>query len=142
MCLCRRPFDPKTRRLMRIANLDGRLSMLTDAGSVDVESASDGRFGADPQAVYGRWAEFLSWARTADLPAAERYSQARLRSPAPAPAQVLGIGLNYRSHAAESGFAVPAQPSVFTKFPSCITGPVTTVTLPRAASTGRSRSWP
>ena len=115
---------------MRIANLGGRLSVLTDAGSVDVESASGGRFGPDPQAVYGRWAEFLSWARTADLPAAEHYRPAQLRSPAPAPAQVLGIGLNYRSHAAESGFSVPAQPSVFTKFPSCITGPYGDITLP------------
>jgi 2-keto-4-pentenoate hydratase/2-oxohepta-3-ene-1,7-dioic acid hydratase in catechol pathway len=115
---------------MRIANLGGRLSVLTDAGSVDVESASGGRFGPDPQAVYGRWAEFLSWARAADLPAAEHYRPAQLRSPAPAPAQVLGIGLNYRSHAAESGFSVPAQPSVFTKFPSCITGPYGDITLP------------
>ncbi len=41
---------------MRIANLDGRLSVLAEAGSVDVEGASGGRFGADPQAVYGRWA--------------------------------------------------------------------------------------
>ncbi len=62
--------------------------------------------------------------------AAERYSPAQLRSPAPAPAQVLGIGLNYRGHAAESGFTVPAQPSVFTKFPSCITGPYGDITLP------------
>ena len=115
---------------MRIANLDGRLSVLTEAGSVDVEAASGGQFGADPQAIYGRWAEFRSWAEGADLTAAERYRPAQLRSPAPAPAQVLGIGLNYRSHAAESGFTVPAQPSVFTKFPSCITGPYGDITLP------------
>jgi len=99
---------------MRIANLDGRLSVLTHAGSVDVESASGGRFGPDPQAVYGRWAEFRAWASTADLSTAASFSPARLASPAPAPAQVLGIGLNYRIHAEETGFSVPAQPSVFT----------------------------
>ena len=120
---------------MRIANLDDRLSVLTDAGAVDVERASGGRFGADPQAIYRNWAEFLSWARTADLSVAESYHPAQLRSPAPAPAQVLGIGLNYRSHAAESGFTVPARPSVFTKFPSCITGPCGDITLPAGGHT-------
>ena len=115
---------------MRIANLDGRLSLLTDAGCVDVESASGGHFAADPQSIYGRWAEFRSWARGADLSAAAAYTPQQLRSPVPAPAQVLGIGLNYRDHAAESGFAVPARPSVFTKFPSYITGPCGDIILP------------
>ena len=40
---------------MRIGNLSGRLTIFTDEGAVDVERASGGRFGADPQAVYERW---------------------------------------------------------------------------------------
>jgi 2,4-diketo-3-deoxy-L-fuconate hydrolase len=115
---------------MRIANVDGRLCLLTDAGCVDVESASGGQFGADPQAIYGQWAEFGSWASGADLSTAAAYTAQQLRSPVPAPAQVLGIGLNYRDHVAESGFTVPARPSVFTKFPSCITGPYGDISLP------------
>jgi 2-keto-4-pentenoate hydratase/2-oxohepta-3-ene-1,7-dioic acid hydratase in catechol pathway len=44
---------------------------------------------------------------------------------------VFGIGLNYRDHAAESGLPVPAgEPPVFTKFPSCITGPHGDIELP------------
>lgn len=35
---------------MRIANLDGRLVIVTDAGVVDVEEASSQRFQADPKA--------------------------------------------------------------------------------------------
>jgi 2-keto-4-pentenoate hydratase/2-oxohepta-3-ene-1,7-dioic acid hydratase in catechol pathway len=36
---------------------------------------------------------------------------------------VFAIGLNYRDHAAESGFALPDSPTVFTKFVSSFTGP-------------------
>ena len=36
---------------MRIGNLDGRLVILTDAGALDVERASGGRFASDPQAA-------------------------------------------------------------------------------------------
>jgi 2-keto-4-pentenoate hydratase/2-oxohepta-3-ene-1,7-dioic acid hydratase in catechol pathway len=120
---------------VRIGNLDGRLVILTDAGAVDVERASDGRFGSDPQAVYGRWAEFAAWAGSADEATAQPCDLTRLGAPAPRPRQSFGIGLNYRDHADESGFGVPEYPSVFTKFPSCITGPFTDVALPPGGHT-------
>jgi 2-keto-4-pentenoate hydratase/2-oxohepta-3-ene-1,7-dioic acid hydratase in catechol pathway len=116
---------------MRIANLDGRLALLGDHGAVDVERASNGRFTADPQAVYERWQEFVAWAATADLSGAQPFDKTLLGSPAPTPRQVLAIGLNYRDHANESGFATPdGRPPVFTKFPSCITGPYGDIVLP------------
>src|ERR1700733_4202253 len=123
---------------MRIANLAGRLVLVTHDGTaaLDVERASQGRFAADPQAVYERWAEFTAWAAGADLAAAAAFTAADLGAPAPAPRQVLAIGLNYAEHAAESGFAVPEEPTVmFTKWQSCITGPVTEVELPDGGST-------
>jgi len=46
------------------------------------------------------------------------------------PRQVFAVALNYRPHAAEAGFVPPVEPLVFTKFPSCVTGPVATVRLP------------
>lgn len=123
---------------MRIANLAGRLVLLTSPGptgspdlAADVEKASGGEFGADPQAVYDRWDDFVAWASGADLPAGDAFDPADLGSPAPTPRQVLAIGLNYRAHAAESGFAAPdGEPPVFTKFSSCIVGPYAEVTLP------------
>ena len=49
---------------------------------------------------------------------------------------MLAIGLNYAEHAAESGFDVPDEPTVmFTKWPSCLTGPVTDVELPDGGRT-------
>ncbi len=121
---------------VRIANLAGRLCIVRDGAAIDVEKASDGEFGAAPQAVYDRWDEFMSWARPASLPAGDRFDERELRAPTPAPRQVLAIGLNYSAHAAESGYAVPAgEPPVFTKFSSCITGPYGDVVLPPDGNT-------
>jgi 2-keto-4-pentenoate hydratase/2-oxohepta-3-ene-1,7-dioic acid hydratase in catechol pathway len=43
---------------------------------------------------------------------------------------VFGIGLNYRSHAEETGAELPAIPATFTKFPTALTGPFAEVALP------------
>jgi 2-keto-4-pentenoate hydratase/2-oxohepta-3-ene-1,7-dioic acid hydratase in catechol pathway len=104
--------------------------LLAGDGAVDVERASGGVFTADPQAVYERWEEFAAWAREADVSAAEPYEVGDLGSPVPVPRQVFAIGLNYRDHAAESGFAVPEHPVVFTKFVSSIIGPTGDIALP------------
>lgn len=42
----------------------------------------------------------------------------------------IAVGLNYADHAAESGMAVPAEPVLFNKAPSCIVGPDDTVLIP------------
>ncbi|MDL4821789.1 fumarylacetoacetate hydrolase family protein [Actinomadura opuntiae] len=120
---------------MRIANLSGRLVIVTGGPGAetayDVEKNSNGRFGSRPQAVYDEWEAFTSWAATADLAGGTAVDPVELGSPAPEPRQVLAIGLNYRDHAAESGFDAPSgEPPVFTKFPSCITGPRATIALP------------
>jgi 2-keto-4-pentenoate hydratase/2-oxohepta-3-ene-1,7-dioic acid hydratase in catechol pathway len=45
----------------------------------------------------------------------------------------IAIGLNYADHAAETGAAIPAEPIVFNKAPSCIVGPNDSVILPRGS---------
>ncbi|WP_411144540.1 fumarylacetoacetate hydrolase family protein [Streptomyces sp. x-80] len=121
---------------MRIANFSGRLVLIADQRAIDIEQASGGLFSSDPQAVYERWAEFRAWAGQAELPAGTAFAPSALGSPAPAPRQILAIGLNYRDHASESGFAAPkGLPPVFTKYVSSITGPVTEVTLPPGGHT-------
>jgi 2-keto-4-pentenoate hydratase/2-oxohepta-3-ene-1,7-dioic acid hydratase in catechol pathway len=52
-----------------------------------------------------------------------------LGCPVPRPRQVFAIGLNYRSHAEESGMAVPEVPATFTKFPASLAGPFDEVEL-------------
>jgi 2,4-diketo-3-deoxy-L-fuconate hydrolase len=120
---------------VRVGNLSGRLALFTEAGAVDVEKASGGRFGPDPQHVYEVWDEFVAWAGQADLTEAAPFDPAELGAPTPAPAQVFAIGLNYVAHAAESNFAVPDQfPPVFTKYRTALSGPQTTVVIPEGGN--------
>ena len=46
------------------------------------------------------------------------------------PQKFIAIGLNYSDHAAESNLPVPAEPVVFTKQVSCLSGPNDDVTIP------------
>jgi 2,4-diketo-3-deoxy-L-fuconate hydrolase len=45
----------------------------------------------------------------------------------------IAIGLNYSDHAAESGMPVPAEPVLFMKATSCISGPYDDIVLPRGS---------
>ena len=101
---------------MRIGRVAGRLAIIDSEGPIDVARASDGLFDADPDAVFPRWEEFLDWAHgsASAYSADEPLAWTELQAPVLAPAQVFGIGLNYREHAAESGVEAPTVPPVFT----------------------------
>ena len=129
---------------MRLANASGRLTVVPPAigsvvegGSVegfDVETASGGRFGWDPQAVYAVWGAFTAWLRDAELDEGRvSLGSDDLGPVVPHPAQVFAIGLNYADHAAESNLAVSSVPPTFTKFPTCLAGPSATVRLPEGS---------
>jgi 2-keto-4-pentenoate hydratase/2-oxohepta-3-ene-1,7-dioic acid hydratase in catechol pathway len=45
----------------------------------------------------------------------------------------IAIGLNYADHAAETGAAIPKEPIVFNKAPSCIVGPNDNVVVPKGS---------
>ena len=107
---------------MKIANHGGRAALVIDGCIEDVHAASGGRFGPDPMSVYADWPAFVDFATGITVGSAP-LMEADLRLPVPAPRQVFAIGLNYRSHAEESGMAVPSVPATFTKFPSSLSGP-------------------
>jgi 2-keto-4-pentenoate hydratase/2-oxohepta-3-ene-1,7-dioic acid hydratase in catechol pathway len=48
----------------------------------------------------------------------------------PRPSKVVGVGLNYRAHAAEMGKAIPDEPLLFLKPPSALIGPGEAIALP------------
>jgi len=109
---------------MRVANLAGRLVLIEGELALDVETASGGRLPAEPQRVFEAWPSFLAWAAGQSvMEAGAPFEHEQLGPCVPRPPQVFAIGLNYANHADESGFAVPDDPVVFTKFPSSITGP-------------------
>ena len=107
---------------MKIANHAGRAALVLADGIADVAKASDGRFGPDLGPVYDEWDAFSDFASTVTA-ATGPLVEADLGCPVPAPRQVFAIGLNYRSHAEESGMAVPEVPATFTKFPASLGGP-------------------
>jgi 2-keto-4-pentenoate hydratase/2-oxohepta-3-ene-1,7-dioic acid hydratase in catechol pathway len=118
---------------VRFGTVDGRFVLVeTSRGdrALDVADASGGALPSDPVGALERWDELVTWAATADWSAAYDVPAVRLGPPVPAPRQVFAIALNYAPHAAEAGFQPPAEPLVFTKFPSCIAGPRTSVELP------------
>jgi 2,4-diketo-3-deoxy-L-fuconate hydrolase len=113
---------------MKIANANGRAVLVLKDEVADVAEASGGRFGPDPMALYEAWDDFVDFARGISSGTGPLV-EADLRCPVPLPRQVFAIGLNYRSHAEESGMTIPEVPATFTKFPASLGGPFDDVEL-------------
>lgn len=77
--------------------------------------------------------EYIEHGRSADRqPGAESVplDEVRLHAPVERPSKVIGIGLNYSDHAAETGAAIPDKPIVFAKYPNTIVGPGDAIRIP------------
>ncbi len=115
---------------VRLVNAAGRAGLCVDGRIVDLERRSEGRFAPDPMAALARWDELCDWAPGVAASGEDALlDEAQLGPCVPRPAKVFGVGLNYRAHAAEAGLEAPKQPLIFTKFPSCLTGPRADVPL-------------
>ncbi len=55
----------------------------------------------------------------------------RLGSPVARPSKILCIGLNYAKHAAEAKMAIPAEPILFMKSTSSLSGPFDPIVIPK-----------
>ena len=76
--------------------------------------------------------ESLNHIRNLDLSALPLVEGApRIGAPVGAVPKFLGIGLNYRDHAEETGMPIPEVPIVFAKASSCVSGPNDPVFVPR-----------
>ena len=111
---------------MRIASVKGRAALVLGDEVADIETASGGAFGADPMSPYADWTAFREFADSVTAGTGPLV-EGDLDCPVPRPAQVFAIGLNYRSHAEESGMEVPTVPATFTKFPASLSGPFSDV---------------
>jgi len=65
----------------------------------------------------------------ASLPKVAR--RPRIGAPIAAVGNFIAIGLNYADHAKETGAAIPTEPILFNKAPSCLSGPYDDVVIPR-----------
>jgi 2,4-didehydro-3-deoxy-L-rhamnonate hydrolase len=114
---------------MRIANLAGRATIVTDDGLIDIAAASNGAFSASVDKCVGQLDKLRTWfqsaqpAITSDTKPAELYGDPRLGPVVTTPQQIFAVGLNYRHHAAEMNMTLPSEPMVFTKFASSLCGP-------------------
>ena len=98
-----------------------RIGRLEDDHVVDAGPAGAAGFDASPEA----WEQVATAAG-----AAVALADARLLHPV-SPRKLIGIGLNYRDHAAESELAIPEVPVLFAKFTSALVGPETAIVIPR-----------
>lgn len=57
-------------------------------------------------------------------------SELKLLPPVTAPEKVVCVGMNYRDHCLEQNAPIPAEPIIFSKFSSAITGPYDDILLP------------
>jgi 2,4-didehydro-3-deoxy-L-rhamnonate hydrolase len=120
---------------VKIASVDQRAVLVLDDEIADIATVSEGRFGPDPMALYDDWGAFVELAATVTSGTGP-LDRTTLGCPVPRPRQVFAIGLNYRSHAEESGMAVPEVPATFTKFPASLAGPFDDVEV-----VGESIDW-
>lgn len=119
---------------MRIYNVGGRATLSLGDGIIDIEDASAGVFGSDPQMIFERWDEVRRWAAGFQgAPVAPLPTGLHIQSPVPRPRQIFAVGINYALHVKESGLEIPSTPTVFAKFPASITGPYDSIALPDGA---------
>ncbi|HUT88290.1 MAG TPA: fumarylacetoacetate hydrolase family protein [Thermoguttaceae bacterium] len=59
----------------------------------------------------------------------------KLLPPIPSPEKVICVGVNYADHARESGMEPPAEPVIFSKFPSAVCAHGDPIVLPRLSDT-------
>lgn len=58
-------------------------------------------------------------------------SEVRLMAPVPDPGKIIGVGLNYLSHADEAARELPEYPMLFAKFANTVAGPYDDICIPR-----------
>ncbi|MEY3806115.1 MAG: hypothetical protein RIR69_927 [Actinomycetota bacterium] len=106
----------------RFASKNGRAHLVVgpDNRLVDLAEASQGKFTSEPIDAFRQWNEVREFASTVAPDAGATCDVNELDAPSPWPTQVFGIGLNYRSHAEESGLPIPNAPLTFTKFSSSV----------------------
>ena len=105
------------------ALVGGQIIGLRGAGFESVLAVIEG--GADALDRVSRWVRRPLSSELPDMAAVA------LRAPIPRPPKIVCIGLNYRDHAAETRMPIPEVPTVFSKYPTAVTGPGQPIVLPR-----------
>jgi 2-keto-4-pentenoate hydratase/2-oxohepta-3-ene-1,7-dioic acid hydratase in catechol pathway len=117
-------------KLMRIGDAGKEVpAVLDNSGIARDVSSLVADFG--PETLSPQLIDTLRAADLSALPALP--ASARIGAPVSRIGHFIAIGLNYADHAAETGAAIPPEPIVFSKAPSCLSGPNDDVLLPRGS---------
>jgi 2-keto-4-pentenoate hydratase/2-oxohepta-3-ene-1,7-dioic acid hydratase in catechol pathway len=120
--------------MFRLINVAGRAGLQEGDHWHDLATLSGDPALASPMAAIARFGDLHRLqASIGDRTPDGTVGEADLQACVPTPSKVFAIGLNYRSHAAESSMELPPAPLTFTKFPSCLVGPDADVVLSGAA---------
>ncbi len=118
-------------KLVRYGRPDHEKPGLIDAEG-KLRSLSDIIDDIDATALSSKSLAKLAKIKPASLPLVR--GKPRLGVPVAQVGKFIGIGLNYSDHAEESGMPIPAEPIVFMKAVTCLSGPNDTVMLPKEVS--------
>ena len=113
-------FGPKGKEKPAVEYPDGR--------RLDVSS-----FGADYNEAFfssGGIAKLQQWLQSNETKCPAVKSSQRTGSCVARPSKIVGIGLNYRDHAKESGLNAPAEPVIFLKASTSLSGPNDGIPVP------------
>jgi 2,4-didehydro-3-deoxy-L-rhamnonate hydrolase len=114
----------------RLANVDGRASLVDGDHYHDLERLSAGELGPDPMEALAHLEQLAAWsAGPAERTPDGALADVTLGPPVPRPQKSFAVGLNYQAHADEGNMALPDAPLVFTKFPSCLVGPTAAIQM-------------
>ncbi|WP_309084488.1 fumarylacetoacetate hydrolase family protein [Chelativorans sp.] len=84
-----------------------------------------------PETISPALIRILASANLGSLPVVPQV--ARIGAPIARTGHFIAIGLNYADHAAESNLPIPSEPVVFSKAPSCLSGPNDDVMIPKGS---------
>ncbi|SCB26818.1 fumarylacetoacetate hydrolase family protein [Cupriavidus alkaliphilus] len=108
-----------------------RIGLIAAGGIIDIARHLPGT-PADNLSLIATWTDWqealagLASRNQADL----QLASVTLLAPVPRPGKILGIGLNYADHVAESGMAPPPAQLWFAKMPTAANGPFAAIDLP------------
>jgi len=115
-------------KLLRVGDLNKERPAIIDDSST-IRDLSSIIKDLDPTTINKNTIEIIKKSDVTKLP--EISKEIRIGSCVTNPEKFIGIGLNYRDHAEETGMKHPSEPIIFIKANSCIIGPNDNIVIPK-----------